>query len=140
MTTATLRGRAAAHLFRSSRFWRTMLFEAPVASSTLLKVLLNPASPRACRIDCTCDHTALQVVHHDMQCMPTGANGPSRGRAIALAGMYNYANDHWGMPCTLGQSRLKLNAVHACKPHSIAQSCTSCRYIAAYVNAEVVVE
>jgi len=71
-----------------------MLFEAPVASSTLLKVLPNPASPSACTIACTYDHTALQVVHHDMQCMPTRANAPLQGRALALAGMYIYAGNH----------------------------------------------
>ena len=33
-------------------------------------------------------------------------DGPSRGRALASAGMKVYAGNHWGMPCTLGQTRL----------------------------------
>jgi len=40
----------------------------------------------------------------------TRADAPSWGRALALAGMYVYAGNHWGMPCTLGQSQLKLIA------------------------------
>jgi hypothetical protein len=36
----------------------------------------------------------------------TRANGPSRDRALALAGMYICAGNHQGMPCTLGRSRL----------------------------------
>jgi len=30
----------------------------------------------------------------------TSADAPSWGRALALAGMYVYAGNHWGMPCT----------------------------------------
>lgn len=29
------------------------------------------------------------------------------GRALALAGIDIHASNSWGMPCTLGQSRLK---------------------------------
>jgi len=140
-----------------------MLFEAPVASSTLLKVLLNPASPSACSIACTGNHTALQLVHHDIQCMPaavlartsagsrsalqvvhhdmqcifTRSNVPSQGRAINVAGVYVSASGHWGMPCVLGQSRLNTNAMDACSSPTTAQSCTSCRHITAYVNPQV---
>ncbi len=36
----------------------------------------------------------------------TRADAPSWGRALALAQMYFYASNHWGMPCTLGRSQL----------------------------------
>lgn len=32
----------------------------------------------------------------------TRAGAPSRGRPLALAGMYSNTGNHWGMPCTLG--------------------------------------
>jgi len=34
------------------------------------------------------------------------ADVPSWGRALTLAGMYIYASNHWGVPCTLVQARL----------------------------------
>jgi hypothetical protein len=42
-------------------------------------------------------HICLASIHTFMQ-----LDAPSRGRALALAGMYIYAGNHRGMPCTLG--------------------------------------
>ena len=47
MLTIESRKSCKAYLFLSSRFCRTTVLEAPVASSTLLKVLLKPAWPNA---------------------------------------------------------------------------------------------
>jgi hypothetical protein len=46
------------------------------------------------------------VVALDMQTDKANAraDGPSLDRASALAGMYNHAGNHHGMPCALGPS------------------------------------
>jgi len=48
---------------------------------------------------------------HDMlstacSAQQTRADAPSRVRALASAGLAIYAGNHWGMPCTVGLSRL----------------------------------
>ncbi len=58
------------------------------------QVLRKPSSS-------VCDSNHDMSLHMCSLCVP-----PTQGRALALAGMYTHAANHWGTPCTVGRSRL----------------------------------